>query len=80
MILRRAAWAFITLVSASSRLECSMSLLSEVRELTPFGDWETCFTSSPGMLTSGDPSTVQHELISGYLDSLRDLTNRNCAP
>lgn len=51
-----------------------MSLLSEVREMTPFGRWEPVFLSSRGTLafylTTRNSPRVQLEFDSGSMDCL----------
>ena len=57
-----------------------LSLLQEVREMTPFVRWELA-TQVPGecrlYLTARNPSVVQVELMSRYLDCLLEMGNWN---
>lgn len=48
-----------------------ISFLSVVREMTPVGRWKPVHQRMLGFLTSIEPSIVQLELISRYMDCLR---------
>lgn len=57
-------------------LECQMPFLPEVREMSPFsrGEQALKFLRNSGFyVASRNPSVLQTELVSGYLDSLSEF-------